>query len=399
MRCATLFLLFVASASWADDATIIWSVPGMVTSDVAIAFPIARSPVVVNERLVVTVFPPNCLLGSDDRFGKRLWIFPWDNAPFDGTYEYGRYSTRRAPRRWGNRSTSFATNDTNSILACVDSESGTMFAFDLEHEGRVIWRAFGAASDDDSLGSLRSLGPPCIIGDRAFCLATSTQDFLLIDLDLNSGRSRSQTRLSAARPTHRTVQFSPLAAGARLICPCPTNELVAVVNTGRDIEWRAVHQKPLTSMFRTNVDDRFIVTLCDGVATCFDLGSGSQIWSRQGLGLNPFVRSGNTQILGSDEQLVAIDIPTGNERWNAVMDSGTHIAANGTMHNGNLLLPLTNETIQSMDANTGDRTGVIGSTRRLGHLFSMQGFVYSLTQSDLVKLEIADHPVPSKAEQ
>lgn len=398
MRYTTLFLLIFASTSWAGDATLWWTVPGRVKPDVPIAFPIAQSPEVVNERLVVAIFPPNYLLGSDDRSGKRLWEFPWDNDPYDDTHEYARYSTQRVPRRWGNRTTSFATNSTRDFLACVDSESGTMFAFDLQLEGRVKWRAFGADSDDESLEKLRSLGPPCVVGDSVLCLAATTQEFLLIDLDLTTGKSRSQTTLSAARPTYRTVRFSPVIAGTRLICPCPTNELVAVAIAGRDIEWRAIHEQPLTSIFRIDVTGRFILTLCDGVATCFDLDSGKRIWSRDGLELYPFVRSGNTQILGSDGNVVAIDIPTGNERWSTTIDSGVRIAANGTMHTGKLMLPLTNKTILSFDVTTGNRTGAIAFNRSLGHLFSIRGYVYSLTQSDLDKLTLADHPTPRKAE-
>lgn len=398
MRYTTLFLLIVASTARADDVTLNWTVPGKVKPDVPIAFPIAQSPVVVNDRHIVTIFPPNYLLGSDDRFGKRVWLFPWNNDPYDDTQEYSRYSSRRPPRRWGNRTTSFATNDKLDFLACVDSEFGTMFAFDPQLEGRIKWRAFGAKSDDESLATMRSLGPPCIVGDSVFCLTTTTKEFLLVDLDLTTGQLRSQIKLSAASPTHRTVRFSPILAGKRLVCPCPTNELVAVVNTGRDIEWRAVHKKPLASIFRIDVVGRFILTLCDGVATCLDLENGKQLWSRDGLGLFPFVRSGNTLILGSDATAVAIDIPTGTERWNRSLASETVVAANGTMHDGNLLLPMTDNTIIELDIQTGSQTTSMDSPRKLGHLFSIGDYLYSLTQSDLDKLSLVPNSSPKKAE-
>jgi outer membrane protein assembly factor BamB len=273
-----------------------------------------------------------------------------------------------------------------------------MFAFDLEHEGRVKWRAFGDDSDDESLMELRSLGPPCIVGDSALCLAMTTKQFTLVDLDLNTGKPRSQTKLSAAKPTYRTARFSPVIAGNRLICPCPTNELVAVLNDGHEIQWRTAHGKPLGPMFRIDVAGSFILTLCDGTATCFDLDSGKPVWSRDGLELYPFVRSGNTQILGSNTTVVAIDIPTGKELWNTAMDSGVRIAANGTMHKGNLILPLSNKTLMLSDAGTGERINTMTVNRSLGHLYSIHGFVYSLNQSSLDKLTLADHPTPEKAE-
>jgi outer membrane protein assembly factor BamB len=128
------------------------------------------------------------------------------------------------------------------------------------------------------------------------------------------------------------------------------------------------------------------------------LENGKLAWTRDGLELFPFVRSGNTLILGSEATVVAIDMPTGNERWSRSLASGATVAANGTMHDGKLLLPMTDNTILKFDIQTGNQTTSMASGRKLGHLFSIDGDLYSLTQSDLDKLSLPPNASPDKAE-
>ncbi|MEM6692181.1 MAG: hypothetical protein AAF664_22320, partial [Planctomycetota bacterium] len=198
MRLTIVLATIICSTVAANEPLLQWSVPGRVAESIPIEFPIAQSPVVVREDLVVTAFPPNHLLASDDSIGRRLWIWPWDSGLRYIRTETADLKPYIWTREWGTRSTSFALSIVHDTVVAVDSASNTMYAMNLTppREGRIRWRAFGTQSDEATLVDVSSLGPPCIVGNNAHCLVASGGTLRCDTLDLPTGESRSQIRIA-----------------------------------------------------------------------------------------------------------------------------------------------------------------------------------------------------------
>lgn len=228
-----------------------------------------------------------------------------------------------------------------------------------------------------------------------YCLVTSERGHYCVDLDVETGKVRSKTFLSDAKRIHPSIQFTPVRAGDRLICPCPTNECVSLINDGQEIEWRTTFNVSLAKLFRLDATGRQVLVHGDGNANCLDSETGELVWSRNGLGLFPSVRDEDIQIVGSKTKLIAIERATGTEKWNRELKPGEGFSANGTMHDGELLVPMIDGTIQVFDARTGKQNAILETSCKLGHLFSIDGELYSFTHHSLLKLS----RTPSQSKQ
>ncbi|MEM8666380.1 MAG: hypothetical protein AAGG48_02615 [Planctomycetota bacterium] len=201
MRYVIFLCALVTTAVLADEPTLEWYIPGRASDRLTIDFPIAQSPLLARKDLVVVAFPPNHILGSNDKEGRRLWCVPWglENIYIDRERSAHKpYLWPDESRQWGTRAASFAFDVAAERIVAVDSKSGTMCAVDLQRDGFVQWRAFGSESDEPSLAQFESLGPPCIVGNKAHSLVASDAKILCCTLDLATGRPLAKFQLAAA---------------------------------------------------------------------------------------------------------------------------------------------------------------------------------------------------------
>ncbi|MEL6105232.1 MAG: PQQ-binding-like beta-propeller repeat protein [Planctomycetota bacterium] len=383
-------ILLLTTVGTADEPRLQWGIPGESGLKVSHDFPIAQRPLLVNGE-VITMFPSNLMVGTDDRVGKRIWFFPWYERNDSKFREIEEITVDRSSR-WGTRCASFVATTRGDAVIFVQAPFDRLVALDLTREGAMKWRAFDVR-DSNKPNAPFALGAPCVLGDSAFCLVASGDRILLTELDVESGRLLSSKELGVAESTRNAIRFSPVLIGERLVCPTPADELVCVDLQDRSVAWRSKHTVSFDQVFRIKAIDESVVTLCNGTATCFDATSGLERWSRKDLRLFPFIPSGDHWCLGTEKTVLSVDTLTGEKRWGTEVDAPDSIVANGLIAGKLLVLPTAGNQMLVLNAKTGARIGSHAARVPLGHLFLIGDAIYSFSQNRFDKLASPlEHP-------
>jgi len=441
MRIAILFIaVFTAFAVFtthifADEAKLLWRIDGCSALEPPkFNFSLAQPPTRQNGKTTVCT-PDGKLIGIDDTTGKRIWEYPW-NLPSEIQIEILAPKPRsifRAPRfppdpGPGLRRASFAlANDGDIVLFC-DGKEMTLMTWSWE--GKHEWSQYLREPDGPKHGQTAALGAPLIIKKRGYALEEFEYKYYLITFDIELGiRSRWKRDLAKDAPrvedpviilhTHafkigdeqdikyarespyKSVAYSPVQCGKLVICPLPDGDLAAYDIKTNKVLWRTKVDDDLYAPFRLLATDNRVLLFFKKQCLCLDAKNGDVVWKQEKLDDFPCVLWDGKIAISEAGVIRAVVVATGENAWTQKLPAGATVVANGDIHEGRLLLPMSNHEFQPFDLKTGaldeaiaipdhqvERVG--GKSRiQIGHLFSRGDAVYSLSIHDIIKFELA----------
>ncbi len=298
------------------------------------------SPLAVGN--VIIMRSPRRLLGVDFETGKRIWEFPWFEAPDEDEWKIDRIRPRkqaRSPRIlelnqriWDDAPYGHTTSDGKSVfvlwgLASDNTSSvnvqqfgvlrpnqasmvttNKLVALDLKGEGKLRWIVGDEdGTDEPQLAGAFFLGAPLPLMGQLYALAEINGEIRLVVLDADTGAMKWSQQLAhvdarniRSDPARRAAGATPSFSDGVLVCPTSSGAVIAVDISSRSLLWG--YQYPLSGpRTRTGIASfRYMqkplgerwsdatITIADGrvLATpveseklhCLDLVSGESMW-------------------------------------------------------------------------------------------------------------------------
>jgi outer membrane protein assembly factor BamB len=242
----------------------------------------ALQPLVVNNYVIFRT--PDRVVGTDLETGKRVWIFPWDDTPYE---QMARTTgpTGRAPavntreqelyqRLFDDHAFGQLSSDGEQVFVIHDMGlapgNGTinpnnvfgprwraqnplssrpfnkLVALSVPKQGAMCWEIGGeSGSDEPALAGAFFLGPPLPLGGQLYVLAEFNGEIRLLCLSGRSGALEWQQTLAVMTeqqpitvdPLRRLAGATPSFANGLLICPTSGGGVVAVDPATRTLRW------------------------------------------------------------------------------------------------------------------------------------------------------------------
>ncbi len=291
---------------------------------------------------VIIMRTPRRLLGVDFATGKRIWEFPWFEAPEEDEWKVDRIRPRtqvRSPRilelnrrMWDDAPYGQVTSDGKRvfILWGLSSENAPsvviqpfgirrpnqastmttnkLVALDLKGQGKLRWIVGDEdGTDEPKLAGAFFLGAPLPLMGQLYVLAEINGEIRLVVLDADTGSLQWAQQLAhvdarsiRTDPSRRAAGATPSFSDGVLVCPTSSGAVVAVDVSSRSLLWGYQYalsgsrtrigiasyrytQKPIGDRWADST-----VTIADGcvLATpvesdklhCLDLVSGKSKW-------------------------------------------------------------------------------------------------------------------------
>ncbi len=235
---------------------------------------------------VIIMRTPRRVMGVDFQTGKRIWEFPWFEAPDEGVLQHDRIRPQQQAldpravelnqRMWDDSPYGQMSSDGKQLfvlwgLAAGTSqpsviiqrlgigrpnttgamESNKLVALELKAQGKLRWIVGDEdGTDEPKMAGAFFLGPPLPLMDQLFVLAEINGEIRLVVLDAETGRLRWSQQLAHvdARdirndPGRRSAGASPSFSDGVLVCPTSSGAVVAVDVATRSLLWG--YQYPL----------------------------------------------------------------------------------------------------------------------------------------------------------
>ncbi|MEM9187417.1 MAG: PQQ-binding-like beta-propeller repeat protein [Planctomycetota bacterium] len=296
-----------------------------------------------------------------------------------------------------------------------------LVAYDLATEGKIAW-AVGAGRPGQ-LADAYFLCAPVSINRQLVVLAEVEQVVCLLLLDpATAAPLWKQPLVGVERsvrqsPVRRLVGGSIAVAGSKAVCSTGVGVVVAVDLLDRSIAWadrfpakqgrRAVEPLPWRRRTRevwpANADDGWVenrvlvqdeaVVVASPESTelhCLELETGASRWRiERGKGAHAFALTNGVAVVAEPDALVAFDLFTGKTRWRAAWDDGAVVCGRGLATSGELLAPLSDGTLLTVNA----ADGTIASRERalsggaLGNLMLHRGVIVSQSATTLARYD------------
>ncbi len=229
---------------------------------------------------VILMRTPRSMMGIDFETGKRIWNFPWFEAPDEETLQgdrirpqlrslnpeglvlsqrmwddapYGQISSdgRQVFVLWGLASSSpqpsvlvqqFGIQRPNEEGMM---ESNKLVALEIRTEGKLRWIVGDEdGTDEPQLAGAFFLGPPLPLMGQLYVLAELNGEIRLVVLDAETGSLQWSQQLAhvdardiALDPGRRSAGASPSFSDGVLICPTSCGAVVAVDISTRSLLW------------------------------------------------------------------------------------------------------------------------------------------------------------------
>ena len=251
---------------------------------------------------VILMRTPQRLIAVNFETGKRIWEFPWFDAPDEQALRNDRSRPRRnalnnraievQQRVWDDAAYGQISSNgrdvfllwelgtadptTRSVIVRAQGiigpdpnqprEHNKLVALSLEGEGKLRWIVGGEdGTDEPKLANAFFLGAPLPLMGRLYALAEVNGEIRLVVLDADTGRlewaqqlAHVDSRKILVDPGRRLAGASPSFSNGVLICPTSAGAVVAVDVATRSLLWgyqypQALNRSPvMVSPIRTS---------------------------------------------------------------------------------------------------------------------------------------------------
>lgn len=241
-------------------------------------------PLAVGETLLVRT--PERLLGVDQKSGKRLWVFPWDDSSYERASRNNPQIARASladqrenelkQRLWEDNCFGQMSSDGEQVFLIDDlgyasvgnhNSSARVFvgpngrlmrndstarpynklvALDLKKQGKLRWIVGGDGGEDDAnLAGAFFLGAPLPLEGQLFVLAEFNGEIRLCCLNASTGMLEWKQQVALMEDNQqimfdsvrRLAGASPSYADGVLVCPTSGGAVVAIDRTTRSLLW------------------------------------------------------------------------------------------------------------------------------------------------------------------
>jgi len=404
-------------------------------------------PVLVNNQVIFK--SPNGLLANDISTGKIIWRFPWDSSDIDlaptesdiimnlfpglgRDFERAIWANSRSGQLSSDGKRVFYVydeddtgEDLNEILATggfrgtrglLSSQGNSLYCFDLEREGAILWQISELPTNKDFFGAppVRFLGPPLPIDGDLYAIAGVVDEIRLLCLDAETGEVRwfqqlaRQTRVSPLELLQAFLQAAtPSHKGGILICPTNSGSIVALDLKNRNLLWGFQYKEPnrnssvrrqsesrgndFTAMADRWTDGTAIISQGKVLVTptdsdflyCLDIFTGDKLWElpRQNQVALLTVFEDIALTVGPDS-VTAININDGRKIWGSdgsKLPKGSIASGYGFRLAETYYLPTTSNRIVPIDIKTGEQSEPIEAIGNIGNLVCYQDHVISVS--------------------
>lgn len=246
-------------------------------NDSVVAIP-TLNPLAVGN--IVLMRSPRRLLGVDLETGKRIWEFPWFEAPEESVLEEDQIRPRQqvqdpramelASRVWDDAPYGQMSSDGRHVFmlwglsssssqpaiilrqlgiqgaqAGVTGETNRLVALDLQAQGKLRWIVGDEdGTDEPQLAGAFFLGSPLPLMGQLYVLAELQGEIRLVVLNADTGQlvwsqqlAHVDARQIMADPVRRAAGASPSFADGVLVCPTSSGAVVAVDIATRSLLW------------------------------------------------------------------------------------------------------------------------------------------------------------------
>jgi outer membrane protein assembly factor BamB len=241
-------------------------------------------PLAVGDTLLVRT--PERLLGVDQKSGKRLWVFPWDDSSYERATRNNSQVVRSSladqrdselkQRLWEDNCFGQMSSDGEQVFLIDDlgyapvsnySSNARVFvgpngrlmrndnmarpynklvALDLKKQGKLRWIVGGDGGEDDAnLAGAFFLGAPLPLEGQLFVLAEFNGEIRLCCLNAATGMLEWKQQVALMEDNQqimfdsvrRLAGASPSYADGVLVCPTSGGAVVAIDRTTRSLLW------------------------------------------------------------------------------------------------------------------------------------------------------------------
>lgn len=324
-------------------------------------------PLAVND--VIIMRSPRRLYGVDFESGKRVWEFPWFDAPDEEVIEHDRIRPRQQAqnphaielnrRIWDDAPYGQLSSDGKQIFGLWGLASGTsqpsvliqpfgvqrpnqagstttnkLVALDLQSEGKLRWIVGDEdGTDEPRLAGAFFLGAPLPLMGQLYLLAEMNGEIRLVVLDAETGEldwhqqlAHVDTRTISTDPSRRAAGATPSFSDGVLVCPTSSGAVVAVDVSTRSLLWG--YQYPMTGP-RTRI------------------GIASYRYNQKPLGerwADATVTIGDGRVVLTPvetDKLICLDLVTGDEVWKPIERADMLFTA--CIYHGNAIMVAKND--------------------------------------------------------
>ncbi len=238
----------------------------------------AINPLAVSD--VVVMRTPRRLLGVDFETGKRIWEFPWYEAPDEENLQDDRIrphaqaltpqALELSQRMWDDAPYGQISSDGRQVfvlwgMAAGSSqpsviiqqfgiqrpneagslESNKLVSLEIKAEGKLRWIVGDEdGTDEPKLAGAFFLGPPLPLMGQLYVLAEMNGEIRLVVLDGDTGHLQWSQQLAhvdardiGSDPQRRSAGASPSFSDGVLLCPTSSGAVVAVDISTRSLLW------------------------------------------------------------------------------------------------------------------------------------------------------------------
>lgn len=323
------------------------------------------------------------LIGADYRTGKRIWQYPWFDAPQeiappeeDDMNELGMPTNPDdilLQRVWNDVPYGQVSSDGERVFmiddlglieserfnpfgmraaSAVEASKNTLVALDLATEGKLLWRLGAAETTPSEFSEAFFLGPPLPVRGQLYVLVEMAGEIALVCLDPRDGSEVWRQILVSVEssgittdPVRRVAGASPTYHEGLLICPTGAGITVAVDLIDRTLRWANEHPRNrefAQNAFRQPVDlpmsqlsQRWMTSVAIGHGASIamtpvesdrmivaDAVTGIDRFRPQPRGKNLYLAGirNNQFFIVRGDRVMAFDLRTGSEIWSTVGD-------------------------------------------------------------------------------
>ncbi len=317
----------------------------------------------------------------------------------------------------------------------IETAGNTLCAYELESEGKLVWRLSGATAKGDVAGVF-FLGAPLAVGNNLHVMAEISNTIYLITLEPTTGEVLwkqplvNMERSVEVDTLRRLAGATPSYAEGLILCPTGAGTIVAVDALDRSLRWvhRFAVDKSETqpersgwnqnvgayqaklgqrwSRSRCTVHDGYIVASCAESKSlhCLELATGKLLWETPRHDWRFVVAVGAGKVfLGSSTGVEARNLVDGKVAWShkpLKLTPGGVILGLGLLDKHQLLLPISPGRVAVLDVVSGKigDTVALRPGEVLGNLAYHRGSLLSQHATGVSRFEQADR-VRKRAEQ
>lgn len=352
---------------------------------------------------------------SDESITERMWLDSiYGQASSDGKKIFVVPKPGFSPET----ATNGREQNVEPALARTFNE---MMAIDIAREGAFSWEIGGETGlDEPKLAKAFFLGPPLPLGNELYAVCQQDSEIRMVVLDSETGKLKWVQQLGTTETNvksmnvqadrfRRLAGVTPSFSNGILVCATGTGALVAVDLSTRSLLWGYQYTTPGSksiqrlSPFNVSKTDALgglwrdsTILIAEGKVLftpvdsqdmiCVDLKNGHPTWNANGRMSSKTprreslflacVENGKAILVGS-QQIRAVDLETGKNRWSLPLQQYGRPSGRGFANRGSYYLPTTKQQLVQLDIESGKVIKSVQTDGVLGNLICHRGEVIS----------------------